>query len=130
VVAALAAVRPALVRKIEFEQEALDLLDMIRIFRRKEQVNVDRRRLGCLDAQSQFDVGKDQSDIGEASLALLLDNLLVAFNAEVVGNTQRSDGRVRRFDCTEKGFPRICPRVLVIAGRARRMDVRVPTMPY
>ena len=81
-------------------------------------------------SQSQFDVGKDESDIGETPLALLLDNLLVAFNAEVVGNTQCSNGRVRRFDRTEKGFPRICPRVLIIEGGARFMDVRVPTMPY
>ena len=81
-------------------------------------------------SQSQFDVGKDETDIGETPLALLLDNLLVAFNAEVVGNTQCSNGRVRRFDRTEKGFPRICPRVLIIEGGARCMDVRVPTMPY
>ena len=128
-IAALAAIGFAQVGEFEFQQEALDALDVIGIMRREEQVDVDCRCFRGFDAQTQFDVGEDQADATQAPLPLLPNDLFVTLDAEVVGDAQRADWRVRCLDGAEKRLPRVRASLLVVQSRPGRMDVGIPTMP-
>lgn len=50
------------------------------------------------DAQSQLDVGEYQNHPSHTPASVFVDDLLVAFNAEVVGDTHRANRWVRRLD--------------------------------
>ena len=97
----------AQVGELEFQQEALDPVDVVGIMRREEQVDVDGRCLRGFDPEPQFDVGEYQTHARQTSTAFFVDDLLVAFNAEVVGDTHRANRRVRRLDGVQERCPRI-----------------------
>ena len=60
---------------------------------------------------------------------LFVDDLLVAFNAEVVGDTNRANRWIRRLDGVQERSQRIWTNVLVVQDGAGRVDVRIPAMP-
>lgn len=64
-----------------------------------------------------------------AGQQLLAENLFVAFNSEIVGDTQSPDRRVRCFNRFKEIFPRVGAPILVIEGCAGCMKMGVPTMP-
>ena len=100
---------------------------MVPLGGRERQVDVDGAVSRGLCVDAQFDVGKQETHVRQASSGLALANLFVGLDAEVVSNAERLDPGIGLLDTSQIRFP--VPAELVVEQRARRVQVRVPTVP-
>jgi len=63
---------------------------MIRVFRREQEMDIDRRALRRLDPETHFDIRKNHTNVVQTAAAVLFENLFINGNAVIVGDTQRS----------------------------------------
>jgi hypothetical protein len=66
--------------------EALELVQVVGIFRRDQQVEVDRPSAGCADFEPHLDVGKDKLNLLQATRLPVGEHPFVSFETVVVGD--------------------------------------------
>jgi hypothetical protein len=74
-------------------KKASNLVDVLGIIGRYEQVEVNRRTLAGPDPIAQLDVGEDEIHLGEAAGLPLREHLLIDIDAIVVRDAERADPR-------------------------------------
>jgi hypothetical protein len=104
-----------------------DLLDVVGIFGRNQQVNVDRMVALRRGRQPQI-VREDQTDVEEPACDLEVEHFGILIDAAIVGNSECLDRRGGTFEPGQVLVPRVLAK-LIVHGSARRVDMRIPPPP-
>jgi hypothetical protein len=119
-------------RSLELEhqmaKDALNLALVIIGVWRKQEVDVDPLAPGRLRIQTHFHVGEDKPHVGEPALGLELPHLFVRLDREVVRNAEGANRGGCALDSREIPLP--VPREPILLRSPRRVNVRIPAMPF
>nr|WP_242654327.1 hypothetical protein [Yoonia rosea] len=94
-----------------------------------EEMDIDEP-IGRPRCQAQLDVGKDCCDIGQSAVRLLQKHRAIRVKKIVICDPKHLDLGIAGFNGGQVGFPSIGTAKLVVQGRARRMNMWIPSSPY
>src|ERR1700685_3368958 len=92
-------------------------------------MGVDRRPARGPYSKADLDVREEQLHVTKPRILLVCKDILVAVEAPVIGNAERLHHGRSHLDPLEVLIPNVRTFELVVKGRARCMDVRIPSSP-